>query len=200
MEWNDETIGRLRMLWSDGHSTAEIGRRLGVSKNAIVGKAHRLELPARPSPIRRDGSLGLPSRPAIRRVAGPTLPPLPSAERPAAAAHRRSDAVRAEPSRPEPARTELAQSELAQSELAQSELSRSDLAQAELARSEPALLRPIAAVPVPGQGRAAPPVLLAARLLVAGRSASQARTDFTSATPTRYRESLTARPMRNSRM
>src|SRR5476651_615251 len=54
MEWNDEIIGQLRALWAEGHSTAEIGRRLGVTKNAIVGKAHRLDLPARPSPIRRD--------------------------------------------------------------------------------------------------------------------------------------------------
>ena len=45
MEWADETIIRLRELWDEGHSTAEIGRRLGVSKNAVVGKAHRLDLP-----------------------------------------------------------------------------------------------------------------------------------------------------------
>jgi len=54
MEWSDEVISHLRALWAEGHSTAEIGRRLGVTKNAIVGKAHRLDLPARPSPIRRD--------------------------------------------------------------------------------------------------------------------------------------------------
>ncbi len=78
MEWSDETIGRLRALWADGHSTAEIGRRLGVSKNAVVGKAHRLDLPARPSPIRHAPE-GAPRRaPAPRRVAGPTLPPLAS--------------------------------------------------------------------------------------------------------------------------
>ena len=44
MVWDDETIRHLRDLWTQGHSTAEIGRRLGVSKNAIVGKAHRLDL------------------------------------------------------------------------------------------------------------------------------------------------------------
>jgi len=49
MEWAEETIVRLRTLWDEGLSTAEIGRRLGVSKNAVVGKAHRLDLPARPS-------------------------------------------------------------------------------------------------------------------------------------------------------
>ena len=77
MEWAEETILRLRALWDEGLSTAEIGRRLGVSKNAVVGKAHRLDLPARPSPIRRDGS-GAPRRTTPRRVAGPTLPPLSS--------------------------------------------------------------------------------------------------------------------------
>lgn len=79
MEWAEETIVRLRALWDEGLSTAEIGRRLGVSKNAVVGKAHRLDLPARPSPIRRDGAGGgAPRRSAPRRVAGPTLPPLSS--------------------------------------------------------------------------------------------------------------------------
>jgi GcrA cell cycle regulator len=57
-DWNDEIVGRLRRLWNDGHSTAEIGRRLGVSKNAVIGKRHRLELPARPSPIKRCGTSG----------------------------------------------------------------------------------------------------------------------------------------------
>jgi len=75
MDWTEDVIVRLRALWAEGHSTAEIGRRLGVSKNAVVGKAHRLELPARPSPIRRDGSGPARSRPP-RRVSGPTLPPL----------------------------------------------------------------------------------------------------------------------------
>jgi GcrA cell cycle regulator len=80
MVWDDETIRLLRELWTQGHSTAEIGRRLGVSKNAIVGKAHRLDLDARPSPIRRDTSKPAGDRPSpCLRAAGPTLPPLPSA-------------------------------------------------------------------------------------------------------------------------
>src|SRR5579871_4119311 len=78
MEWAEETIVRLRALWDEGLSTAEIGRRLGVTKNAIVGKAHRLDLPARPSPIRRDPNAAPVRRATVRRVEGPTLPPLPS--------------------------------------------------------------------------------------------------------------------------
>lgn len=54
MDWTNEVIDRLRALWAEGHSTAEIGRRLGITKNAVVGKAHRLNLSARPSPIRRE--------------------------------------------------------------------------------------------------------------------------------------------------
>lgn len=78
MEWSEETIARLRELWAEGHSTAEIGRRMGISKNAVVGKAHRLNLSARPSPILRDRT-GAPHRPPMpRRVTGPTLPPLPA--------------------------------------------------------------------------------------------------------------------------
>ena len=56
MEWTEETIAQLRALWLEGHSTAEIGRRMGITKNAVVGKAHRLKLSSRPSPIRRERS------------------------------------------------------------------------------------------------------------------------------------------------
>jgi GcrA cell cycle regulator len=99
MEWSADVIERLRALWSEGHSTAEIGRRLGVSKNAVVGKAHRLDLPARPSPIRRDGSGASPRVRAPRRVAGPTLPPLVSAHggHPAQAARPAMTAAAARP-------------------------------------------------------------------------------------------------------
>lgn len=88
MEWNDEIIARLRGLWSEGLSTAEIGRRMGISKNAVVGKAHRLNLPARPSPIRREAAESdAPARVAApRRLTGPTLPPLPVAAAAAPAA------------------------------------------------------------------------------------------------------------------
>ena len=72
-EWNDATMAALRSLWAEGHSTAEIGRRLGFSKNAIVGKAHRLNLAARPSPIRRSNK---PRTLRPSRAKGPSLPAL----------------------------------------------------------------------------------------------------------------------------
>lgn len=88
MEWSADAIETLRGLWSEGHSTAEIGRRMGVSKNAVVGKAHRLNLPARPSPIRREtetSPLARPAAPPQRRAPTPRVPqPMRRLEQPVA--------------------------------------------------------------------------------------------------------------------
>lgn len=74
--WDDGTIQRLGELWDEGLSAAEIGRRLGVSKNAVVGKARRLGLPERESPIKRGVPAAPKQAPRKRRVA--TLPKLAS--------------------------------------------------------------------------------------------------------------------------
>jgi GcrA cell cycle regulator len=69
-EWTDGAICLLRQYWAEGHSTAEIGRRIGISKNAVVGKAHRLDLPGRPSPIRSGGAISpAPAQPRAPRLA-----------------------------------------------------------------------------------------------------------------------------------
>ena len=75
-DWTAETVAHLRTLWTEGHSTAEIGRRMGISKNAVVGKAHRLGLPPRPSPIQGKGTSERPRTRARIRPDGPSLPPL----------------------------------------------------------------------------------------------------------------------------
>ena len=48
-----EQNAQLSALWSEGHTASEIGRLMNVSKNAVIGRVHRLGLPGRPSPIRR---------------------------------------------------------------------------------------------------------------------------------------------------
>lgn len=53
MPWTDEQVEQLRQMWVEGLSANEIAKKLGVSKNSIVGKVHRLCLQARPSPIKR---------------------------------------------------------------------------------------------------------------------------------------------------
>lgn len=77
-DWPAEKIAALRALWADTSlSTAEIGRRLRVSKNAIVGKAHRLGLQGRLSPIIRDLTR-VRAHVALPRAGRHTLPPLAS--------------------------------------------------------------------------------------------------------------------------
>ena len=55
MAWTDKMVEELKKLWNMGITTGEIGKRLGISKNSIVGKVHRLGLEGRPSPIKKSG-------------------------------------------------------------------------------------------------------------------------------------------------
>lgn len=49
MAWTDEKVEILTQLWGKGHSASEIARIIGdVSRNAVIGKAHRLGLSGRP--------------------------------------------------------------------------------------------------------------------------------------------------------
>jgi len=56
MAWTDERIELLRNLWSEGHSASQIVEKLGegATRNAVIGKAHRLGLSSRPSPVKTD--------------------------------------------------------------------------------------------------------------------------------------------------
>ena len=78
MSWTDEKVDQLAKLWAEGYSASAIGKLIGVSKNAVIGKAHRMQLTARPSPIKRGASV----RPVIRPVPVPKpvveAPPRPA--------------------------------------------------------------------------------------------------------------------------
>jgi GcrA cell cycle regulator len=53
MSWTDERIERLKSLWTKGMTASHIADELGgVSRNAVIGKAHRLGLQSRPSPVK----------------------------------------------------------------------------------------------------------------------------------------------------
>lgn len=55
MSWTDERINLLKKMWKEGKSAAEIAKTLGkgVTRNAVIGKAHRMGLSGRPSPIKK---------------------------------------------------------------------------------------------------------------------------------------------------
>ena len=71
MPWDDNNVTKLRELWDQGLPTAQIGKLLGFTKNAVVGKAHRIGLERRPSPIRRTAV-----KPDRKKARSPIVPKL----------------------------------------------------------------------------------------------------------------------------
>jgi GcrA cell cycle regulator len=84
MSWTDERIDRLKHLWTNGMTASQIADELGgVSRNAVIGKAHRLGLQSRPSPVKPNDPLPAPAetapKPAISPIAEPAEQPAPAA-------------------------------------------------------------------------------------------------------------------------
>src|SRR4051794_37014745 len=69
MSWTDERIERLKSLWTKGMTASHIADELGgVSRNAVIGKAHRLGLQSRPSPVKANEP---PPKPRVKARAEP---------------------------------------------------------------------------------------------------------------------------------
>jgi GcrA cell cycle regulator len=80
MSWTDERVEQLRQLWLDGKSASQIAATLanGITRNAVIGKVHRLGLsgrvkaPTQNAPRPRIASKPAPQRPmATQRPQGP---------------------------------------------------------------------------------------------------------------------------------
>nr|WP_314446622.1 GcrA family cell cycle regulator [uncultured Sphingomonas sp.] len=75
MSWTDERIERLKAMWAEGKTASAIAEDLGgVSRNAVIGKAHRLGLDSRPSPVKPGEEKAAPA-PAASPVPAPTAAP-----------------------------------------------------------------------------------------------------------------------------
>jgi GcrA cell cycle regulator len=80
MAWTDERIEQLKQLWTNGMTASQIADELGgVSRNAVIGKAHRLGLQSRPSPVKPNE----PDPAAPARTSAPASEPAPAAPAPA---------------------------------------------------------------------------------------------------------------------
>ena len=85
MSWTDERIERLKELWTQGNTASQIADELGgVSRNAVIGKAHRLGLQSRPSPVKANEAAPA-AQPAREAEPAPAAPqaPAPQAAAPA---------------------------------------------------------------------------------------------------------------------
>ncbi|MEO6114435.1 MAG: GcrA family cell cycle regulator [Sphingomicrobium sp.] len=117
MSWTDERIGRLKAMWADGSTASQIAEDLGgVSRNAVIGKAHRLGLESRPSPVKAGEDKEKKAKPApapkaVRPAPAPALKPAPAAapEPKAASLEPAADAPAPRPAqaKPEPGTTTI---------------------------------------------------------------------------------------------
>ena len=92
MSWTEERIERLKAMWTKGATASQIAEELGgVSRNAVIGKAHRLGLESRPSPVKageekekkaKPTPAPKAAKPAAAPKAAPAEPKLASAETP----------------------------------------------------------------------------------------------------------------------
>ena len=56
MAWNDERVAILKKMWLEGNSASEIAKELGnITRNAVIGKVHRLGLSNRDTNIAKSG-------------------------------------------------------------------------------------------------------------------------------------------------
>ena len=106
MSWTDERIDRLKELWSKGMTASQIADELGaVSRNAVIGKAHRLGLQSRPSPVKANEPAPAPKAKAAKPVEeakaeAPAPKPAPQPTAPAPAPSSAAAAPAAEPAPP----------------------------------------------------------------------------------------------------
>jgi len=80
MAWTDERVEQLKTLWAEGLSASQIAKKIGgVTRNAVIGKVHRLGLSGRAAPSR---PLSRPARTPKPRVAAPVKAKAPAPRKP----------------------------------------------------------------------------------------------------------------------
>ena len=72
MSWTDEKVEKLKNLWTKGHTASQIAEVLGnTTRNAVIGKAHRLNLEAR-APSKSSGTSSSRENKSVKRGPAPT--------------------------------------------------------------------------------------------------------------------------------
>ena len=72
MSWTSEKVEKLKELWSKGHTASQIAEALGdTTRNAVIGKAHRLNLEARAPSKQSNSSKSRENRQVMKRSPAP---------------------------------------------------------------------------------------------------------------------------------
>jgi GcrA cell cycle regulator len=103
VSWTDERIDTLKKMWDSGMTATQIAEELGgVSRNAVIGKAHRLGLQSRPSPVKANEPKAESAPKAAAPATAAPQPAAPAPQAPPPPAPRAAAPV-AEPAPPRPA-------------------------------------------------------------------------------------------------
>src|ERR1700760_2425367 len=95
MGWTDERVELLKKLWQDGLSASQIAKQLGgVTRNAVIGKVHRLGLSGRAAPSKPARTTFKAPRPARPVSAAPSAPRRLAEQQQVAVAHHQPTPVR----------------------------------------------------------------------------------------------------------
>ena len=75
--WTEDRVGALKKLWLEGQSASQIAKALGggVTRNAVIGKVHRLGLSGRAAPSQPARTTFRPARPRAAAPAAPAQAP-----------------------------------------------------------------------------------------------------------------------------
>ena len=86
MAWTEDRVEVLKKLWAEGHSASQIAKQLGgVTRNAVIGKVHRLGLSGRATPsrpVKRPVRLARPKPRIAAKTAKPAGKPVPASGEP----------------------------------------------------------------------------------------------------------------------
>ena len=78
MGWTEDRVSVLKKLWLEGLSASQIAKQLGgVTRNAVIGKVHRLGLSGRATPSKPARTVFKAPRPARPVTSAPSAPPSP---------------------------------------------------------------------------------------------------------------------------
>ncbi|MEM8787165.1 MAG: GcrA family cell cycle regulator [Pseudomonadota bacterium] len=115
MSWTDERVETLKAMWTEGKSASQIAKELGgVTRNAVIGKVHRLGLSNRTQPTRsaEEPAAEKTPEPAPKPAAVET-PAEPQAAAPAPAPRAKPVIVPGQPLPPQPSQSEISEEQRA---------------------------------------------------------------------------------------